>query len=174
MRIGILALDKGNEPHAIRAVAETFGHRVNVSWIGSKANMLSELRAEVDSDILIISGHGDPQGFFMPEVALELQVSKNDTYLEPADLSTVNSLPRVVISTACCTGTIAFADTFIKAGARQYVAPSEYPDGSTVLMDVINLLYQATVICNSDSGLNIESWLPTQGRELSVFDEKSK
>ncbi|WP_426125613.1 hypothetical protein [Pararhizobium sp. PWRC1-1] len=49
---------------------------------------------------------------------------------------------KTVISTACVTGTDAFGEAFLAAGARAYVAPADFPDGAAVPLFLHGLFYE--------------------------------
>ncbi len=69
------------------------------------------------ADVLVIRGHGAPEGYPTPDVTPELHVGDHDAHPTPEDLRAVARLPAPVLSTACSTGSRAFAHAAFDAGA---------------------------------------------------------
>src|SRR5262249_8293646 len=63
--------------------------------------------------------------------------------MPPATIDGRVNLPgRIVISTACGTGSKAFGEAFLKGGAAAYIAPDGYPDGADAALFVHILFHQ--------------------------------
>lgn len=116
----------------LRAQFESLGCRVDWRPLGKPSDLFSAF--EPGCDIGILSGHGDERGLVFPELALGVDtLHLPENRMPPALLrGFAASLPPLLISTACATGTTAFAEAFHAAGALSYIAPLGYPEGSTV------------------------------------------
>jgi hypothetical protein len=124
--IDLLALDLP-EALALRAVLELNQVRVNLFTVGRGTDVLSALNA--DAPHLVISAHGDDQGSVLPE--LDREAIPDDPFygrLAPADVRRYAVVrDRLVLASACGSGSQAFADAFLNAGASGYLAPIETP-----------------------------------------------
>lgn len=109
--VDLLALDLP-EALALRAVLELYQVRVNLFTVERDTDVLSALNG--DAPHLVISAHGDGQGFILPE--LDREVVPDDPFwghLTPARVRTHAQLRgRFVIATACDSGSPAFAKAF--------------------------------------------------------------
>ena len=145
----IIAIETGNEPHAIRAAAEWWGASVTVTWVGNSGQIVDYLSSGSDHELIIISGHGDERGLLLPELAAEVAgLYPYNKVIQAADFGQFLQLRgNTVISLACLGGMSQLADAFLAGGARYYIGPIDYPDGSATLMYVLDFLYNH--ICHS-------------------------
>lgn len=141
----IVALGDSAEALLIRAILENLGGAVFLHLPGTPGDVIKCLqRDQNDPEYIILSGHGDENGFVLGEFIAEIDTRLLvDGSLPASALARDIRLPaKTVISTACLTGTDAFGQAFLAAGARAYVAPSEYPDGSAVPLFLHGLFYE--------------------------------
>jgi hypothetical protein len=63
--------------------------------------------------------------------------------MPPAAIARRINLPgRIVVSTACCTGSDAFGAAFLQGNVAAYIAPNGYPDGADAALFVPLLLHR--------------------------------
>jgi hypothetical protein len=100
---------------------------------------------------LIISGHGDETGYILGEFGPEIDTSALvGASLPPGSIAARIRLPGCsVVSTACLTGTAAFAKAFVQDGVSSYIAPTAYPAGTTAAL-FIHLLFYELLVAKSD------------------------
>ncbi|CAN7370855.1 hypothetical protein LJR098_003116 [Rhizobium sp. LjRoot98] len=143
--VAIVALGDSAEALLLRAILESLGAAVSLHLPGTPGDALKCLqREEKDAEYVILSGHGDENGFVLGEFVDDIDAGMLIDGSLPADaLAGAIRLPaKTVISTACATGTDAFGQAFIAAGARAYAAPSDFPDGSAVPLFLHGLFYE--------------------------------
>ncbi|PZR97778.1 MAG: hypothetical protein DLM67_07090 [Candidatus Nephthysia bennettiae] len=136
--VDLLALDLP-EALALRAVLELYQVRVNLFTVGRGTDVLSALNG--DAPHLVISAHGDRQGFVLSELDPE-EVPDHAFYghLTPVSVRTQPALRgRVVIATACDSGSPTFVEAFLDAGAAAYVAPVGAP--TDAIFFLVHLYY---------------------------------
>jgi hypothetical protein len=135
MKVALIAISDTAEAQLLRLALESVGAVVHLHGIGKPSDFFTAFdHFGISPDVAIICGHGDDNGFIVPEMAPGV-----DTLVLPADRLTptliadhLGAAPPVVISTACGTGLKSFATAFIAAGATNYIAPKGYPDGAAV------------------------------------------
>lgn len=110
--------DTGQEPSAIRSILEWLNYRVDILWIGSRAEFVAFLNGEINtSEYVILSIHGGKKGILMP----------NEKEITSKDISKSKLNGKTIISLGCNTATKEFADAFIKgAQSAVYIAPTDY------------------------------------------------
>lgn len=127
---------------------ESLGASVRLHLPGTPEDILVCLKqADNPPPYLIISGHGDENGLVVGEFDRDVtRMELRDGSL-PAEALVGNiDLPNTVIfSTACCTGSEAFAKAFIEGGARAYIASPGYPDGAATPLFVHLFFYELLV-----------------------------
>lgn len=145
MPVGVVAIGNAGEALLIRALLESLGADVSLYLPGTPADFLMVLQQGVAApDYLVISGHGDQTGFIFGEFAPEI----DDTILQdgrlPAEALAFHvDLPgKVVLSTACETGSDAFGAAFLAGGVDAYIAPAGAPEGADVPLFMHHLLYR--------------------------------
>ena len=142
--VAIVAVGDSGEALLLRAVLENLGAAVTLHLPGVPADVVACLAQGPPSPAhLIISGHGDDNGFVLGEFGPGIDASALVDGSLPAFALRGNvDLPgTVVVSTACETGTPAFADVFLTGGAACYIAPVGYPEGSAVPLFVHALFH---------------------------------
>lgn len=143
--IAIIAVGDSGEALLLRAILESLGAAVTLHLPGTAEDFLKCLgQGEAAPEYIIISGHGDDRGFvigsFSPEVDATVLV---DGSLPASSMRNRINLPgKVVLSTACQTGSNDFARIFLDGGVRAYIAPSNYPDGAAVPLFLHSLFYE--------------------------------
>jgi len=85
---------------------------------------------------MVICGHGDKNGLIFGDYVPDIDTSGLvQGRMPPRALAGKVDLPgRVVLSTACGTGSSEFGKAFIAGGVRAYIAPPSYPDGASALL----------------------------------------
>ncbi len=135
MKVALVALEDIGEALLLRALLENLRADVHLRPIGKPSDFAKAFGAfGGNADFALVSAHGDEGGFVFPEMAegvdtLVLPGNRLDAVLLT---ELVRSVPSVVVSTACNTGTDAYAQAFRSAGARTYIAPADYPFGAAV------------------------------------------
>ncbi|WP_417584052.1 hypothetical protein [Pelagibacterium sp.] len=139
----IIALEPGDEPLLIRSLLEAQGVDVQLRRIGKPSAVMTAFNFNGGStDLAVIAGHGDKEGFIMPEMARGIDsLDLVGNRLRATDLAGTDVDASTVISTACGTGTDAFAAAFLAAGAVWYIAPEDYPDGAAIAPILSGLIH---------------------------------
>lgn len=146
--VSIIAIGDTGEALLLRAVLESLGASVRLHLPGTPEDILVCLKQpDNPPPYLIISGHGDENGLVVGEFNPDVTRMKLLDGSMPAEafLGTVDLRDTVVFSTACCTGSGAFAKAFIEGGAKAYVASAGYPDGAATPLFVHLLFYELLV-----------------------------
>lgn len=143
LKTHIIAIETGNEPHAIRSVAEWWGVFVTVTWVGNSGQIVDYFTGQPDHDLIILSGHGDERGLLLPKLDAEIATRyPYNEVIRPEDFDQFVRLGgNTVISLACLGGRQQLADVFLANGARHYIGPVDYPNGSAALMYILDFLY---------------------------------
>ena len=143
--VSIAAYGDAHEAHCIRGLLENLGAAVSMHLLGTPSDLFVVLeQGESAPPFLIISGHGDENGFVFGEFGPEIDTSALVSGSLPAAAINghVNLPGKVIVSTACSTGTPEFAAAFTKGGARAYIAPINDPDGPDALLFVHHFFHQ--------------------------------
>jgi hypothetical protein len=131
--VAVVAIGDSGEALLVRSVLESLGAAVTLHLIGAPEDFLRVLaQGESAPRYLVICGHGDEKGFVFGEYADGIDISAlSNGSMPPAAIAGRADLPgKIVVSTACYTGTKAFADAFRAGGAAVYVAPDGDPHGA--------------------------------------------
>lgn len=135
------------ETQALRSTLEYFGARVFTYWIGRPSDFTAVLSGEdlyPQTDMIILSFHGDEGKFLMPE--LDESIYEEDELSGdwgPAEIRRFTKLDgKIVIGNGCTLGDPATAQAFIDAGCKLYIGPDDSPDGTAALMFVLRLFYE--------------------------------
>lgn len=142
--VAIVALGDSGEALLLRAILESLGAAVILHLPGTPGDVLKCLQQGEDGpEYIILSGHGDENGFVLGEFVDGIDAGMLvDGSLPAAALADVIRLPgKTVISTACVTGTAAFGQAFLAGGVQSYLAPADFPDGSAVPLFLHGLFY---------------------------------
>jgi hypothetical protein len=143
-------VDDCSEGYALRGALEVWGFRVNVFPIGRPGHLVEVLDGSAsNAPYVILSCHGTEQGICLPE--LDSAIAKEEPFhdiLTAETLATFVCLPgRIVVSTGCSTGNESFGRAFLHGGCAAYIAPRDYPEGSSALFFVLHLFYGLTRKC---------------------------
>ena len=145
MRVLIAVLPSaGNEPEALRQVLESFDCLVLTKYVGRPDDFVSVLTGmeDFDSDVIILSGHGENGKFIMPvlgdSVYAENEPKGNFSYEEINQYLKLSD--KTIISTCCTTGTSDLAAVFSRENT--YIAPADYIESNAVLLFMVDFFYQ--------------------------------
>ena len=144
----VVCLEDSLSSNAIRLFLESIGYTVSLRYIVSGDDFLQTLVSELEEfNYAVIDGHGEDNGFFMPDlddsVVDQLTFKKNicdpddvihaisKKYTSKSDNKKTNNL-KLVISTACTTGTSQWSRVFSLKGCSNYIGFPEYPCGDHV------------------------------------------
>lgn len=149
-RTPVAVIDCGatGEALLVRGLLESMNAVVMLHQPGTPGDFLL-LLAEGDRapKFIVICAHGDENGIILGSFASNIDSSVLvDGILPPTALSGRVNLPgRVVLSTACGTGIDKFAAAFLEGGVSAYIAASEYPEATDVLLFVHHFFHE--VLC---------------------------
>lgn len=140
------------EALSIRNTLEYFGYKVQVRYIGRPHDFMNILSMENKVDFLLICNHGQDGGFVMPDLGEDVYQSD-----EPRGLIQISDLTNqvklkdaIVLSTACGVGYELMSKVFLDGGARAFIAPGDYVEGSAGLLFVLQYFYMYLLENNSD------------------------
>lgn len=134
-RVALVGIDAAGEAHLLRLQLEHFGLRVALNQIGKPSDLFAAFSFYGQpADAAILCAHGDEGGIIFPQMAegVDQLVLPGDRITSVLLSQRLKSVPPLVVSTACDTGSAAFAAAFHRAGAHTYVAPVLAPDGQDV------------------------------------------
>lgn len=143
--IAVIAVGDSGEALLLRSILESLGAAVRFHLPGTAEDFLKCLGQGEDApEYLIISGHGDEGGIVFGLFTTEVDTTALVEGSLPARSlwNRINLPGKVVLSTACRTGTEDFARFFLAGGVRAYIAPSDYPDGATIPLFLHRLFYE--------------------------------
>lgn len=143
-RVDLLSIGDGFAAVAERALLEEFRVSVNLILVGRATDLIAALSNPEAAPWLILSCHGLDGTILLEALAPEIAAGEpfND-FCGPDHVRRYAHLPdRVVFSTGCQTGMPALAEAFLDAGCQAYIAPAEFPEGSTPLVFLTNLIYE--------------------------------
>ena len=132
------------ESIAIRGVLESLSIQTRVHYIGNAAHLISLLQSsDYLHNIVVISCHGNKAGLFLPELAKEIEIKMPYTKQLSANnfIEFLQLNKQIVINTGCCLGSKEFANSFLLNGASAYIGLTNYAEGSSCLLFIINFLY---------------------------------
>jgi hypothetical protein len=119
-KIHIIAVESGNEAHAIRTSAEVWGASVIVTWVGNSQQIVDDLSNLPNAELIILSAHGNAKGLLLP--TLDQEVARQFPYnqvITPNNFGEFLALQdNIIINTACLGGTLAMASVFLNQGAN--------------------------------------------------------
>jgi hypothetical protein len=150
--VAVVATGDAGEALLIRAILENLGAAVMFHLVGTPGDFLLVLgQGATAPRYVVISGHGDERGLAFGEYGPGIDVTDLvDGAMPPARIAGRVDLPgRIVVSTACGSGSQAFSEAFIGGGVAAYIAPTGYPDGSMVGLFVHILFHQ--LLCKAVS-----------------------
>jgi len=135
-RVPVAVVDIGDTLEAllVRATLESMGAVVTLHLPGTPGDFLTLLAGgELVHQHVVISGHGDENGFVFGDYIEEIDTSMLiEGSLPPAVVAEHARLDgKIVLSTCCETGGKSYGDAFVeKGGAALYVAPDGSPEGA--------------------------------------------
>lgn len=141
--VAVVAVGDTGEALLVRSILENLGAAVLLHLIGTPDDLLRVLgQGDASPRYLIICGHGDKNGLVLGEYGAGIDVTELvDGSMPPAAMAPRIVLPgRLVVSTACVTGSDAFGAAFLRGGVAAYVAPDDYPDGGDAVL-FVHLLF---------------------------------
>ncbi|UFJ41235.1 delta-aminolevulinic acid dehydratase [Brevibacillus humidisoli] len=160
------------EAQAIRATLEYLGARVITYWIGRPNDFISVLSGEdlyPDTEMIILSFHGDEGKFIMPELGEDVYEHgepKGD--FGPDEIIRYAQLDgKIVFGNGCTLGDPALAKAFLDRGCQIYIGPDDYPDGNEALMFIVRLFYE--VIQHNKSVSEAYQIARSMSDELSMY-----
>jgi hypothetical protein len=166
--VAIVDLDAAGEASLVRALLEGMGAVVSFHQPGTPEDFLLILgQSDTPPTYLILCGHGDEVGFVFGAYGSGIDTSSLvGESMPPASVAARARLSgRVVVSTACLTGTESFGQAFVGGGAAAYIAPEGYPDGTTPPLFIHHLFHQLLV-----HGVSLEqAW-----RHAAGYDDESR
>lgn len=169
--VHIIAIETGNEPHAIRATAEVWGASVTVTWVGNSGQVVDYLSGRPDHDLIIFSAHGDERGLLLPE--LHPEVARKYPYhdvITPSNFNEfLNLQGNIVINASCMGGRRELAEVFLARGASHYIGPVDYPQGDAALMYVLEFLYNHLCLGRSVGEAHQEASAHDDDRRMFVL-----
>lgn len=130
-KVTVICADEAStlETVAYRSVLEYLGFKVTIHWIGNKKDFLDLLQGKNEmDDLVVISSHGEEGKFFMP----------TDESVLFEELK-VHLPGKAVLSVGCDTG--GAADEFMEGKCKEYIAPSDYPEGNDAMMFVVKFFW---------------------------------
>jgi hypothetical protein len=149
-RVPVAVIDCGETSEALllRGLLENMGAVVALHQPGTPADFLLVLGQGRDAPgFIVICGHGDENGLVFGDYAPDIDTSCLVQGSMPARaLAGKVDLPnRVVLSTACATGSPEFGRAFIAGSVRAYIAPASYPEGAAALLFAHHFFY--SILC---------------------------
>ncbi len=141
--IAVVAIGDSGESLLVRSILENLGASVTLHLIGTPEDFLRVLgQGESAPRYVVICGHGDENGFVFGEYTEGIDVSAlTNGSMPPAAIAARVALPgRIVVSTACYSGTPAFSEAFHAGRVAAYIAPDGDPDGAAAAL-FVHLLF---------------------------------
>jgi hypothetical protein len=165
--VAVIDCEASGEASLIRGLLENLDAAVTLHLPGTPVDFLLTLGQDAFApEFIVICGHGDAEGIVFGEYGPGVDTSclVNGRLPARALAGKVRLPGRIVLSTACMTGTEEFGRTFLDGGARAYIAPSSYPGGSDAVLFVHHFFHNT--LCR---GMALETaWLHARS-----YDEES-
>jgi hypothetical protein len=166
----VVAVGDSGEALLVRAILESLGAAVSFHLIGTPQDFLRVIgQGEAAPRYIVICGHGDETGLVFGDYGEGINVTslKHGAMPAAAMAARVNLPGKVVVSTACRTGSSAFGEAFLGGGVAAYIAPAAYPDGSAAALFVHLLLHR--ILSKGDSPASAFRQLHSCGDEFGSF-----
>ncbi len=142
-KITILGIEDYDAGVRLRAAAEMLF--LNVEWIGigEAKDVTDLLNARLETDLVVLSCHGDDGDVIMPELHDDLKARQPFAgNMKPEHVRQFLKLDGLkVLNTGCSTGNSEMASAFLDAGCQWYIGPVDDPDGAAGFVFVVNFLY---------------------------------
>lgn len=149
-----------SEAYALRASLEYFDIQVSTRWIGRPNDLIDIISGSENLshfDYLILSFHGDEQRFCLPKLGADVYAENEpkSKFFSAKEVQKFADFNRTkVISSGCTLGAEPLAQVMLNAGAKLYIAPSDYIDGNASLIFLTHFFYQLTLGCSSKVAFN--------------------
>ena len=160
------------ESFAIRSVLECFGYIVTMYNIGRPQDYFDVFGGKHDFsyDCLIIGRHGDDGKIIVPilgeDVYYPNECRNNIGYEELQGL--VNITDKTVICTGCTTGAGELYKEFNRNN-NTFVAPTDYIEGSSSLLFIVNLFYHLSSGSSFKDSFAIASTIDSETRLYNFY-----
>jgi hypothetical protein len=141
--VAVVAVGDTGEALLVRSILESLGAAVLLHPIGTPEDFLRVIaQGDAAPRYVVICGHGDETGLVFGEYGEGIDtVALKRGSMPPTRIAERVRLPgRIVVSTACRTGSAAFGEAFRKGGVAAYIGPDGYPDGSAAAL-FVHLLF---------------------------------
>ncbi|MFD0716005.1 hypothetical protein [Paenibacillus sp. GCM10027626] len=167
--VAIAAIGDGQEAIFIRTLLEQFNVVTLMHMIGTPGDFLQVIGQEENAPpYLIISAHGEEGGLVFGEYIEEIDVSSLQDEVMPPEVigKAVRLLGTVIINTACSGGVQAAGETFLRGGAKAYIAADEDVSGEATTLFLVHLFHKLT----KEEGCTLEeAW-----EHAASYDEESR
>lgn len=143
--VAVVAIGEASEALLVRSALESLGAAVLLHLIGTPEDFLRVIgQGETAPHYIVICGHGGETGLVFGEYGEGIDVAALERgSMPPAAIAGRVKLPgRIVISTACETGSKAFGEAFLTGGVAAYIAPDGSADGADAALFVHLLFHQ--------------------------------
>jgi len=166
--------DVGTEDQAIRSVLENFGYIVTTYYIGRPQDyfeIFSE-KEKFDYDYLIIGCHGENGKIIVPvlgeEVYYQNECHSNIGFEELQNAVCIKD--KTIICTGCTTGSGELHKAFT-GNNNSFIAPTDYIEGKSDLLFVINLFYHLSNNMSLKDSFEIASKTDSETGLYKLFSE---
>jgi hypothetical protein len=149
--VAVIAIGDTGEALLVRSILENLGAVVLFHGIGAPGDFLRVLgQGETALPYLVICAHGSDNGFVFGDFAdgIDMRSLVEGAMPAPAIAGQIRLPGKVVVSTACGTGSQAFASAFLHGGVSSYIAPHDHPDGADAVL-FIHLLFHELLARNA-------------------------
>jgi hypothetical protein len=139
----VVAVGDTGEALLVRGILESLGAVVSLHLIGTPQDFLRVIgQGEAAPCYIVICGHGDETGLVFGDYGEGIDTTALERgAMPPTAMAARVDLPgKIVVSTACRTGSSAFGQGFLRGGVAAYIAPSGYPDGAAAAL-FVHLLF---------------------------------
>jgi hypothetical protein len=143
--VSVVAIGAASEAALIRSALESLGAAVHLHLIGTPDDLLRVLAmGDAAPRFIVLSAHGDDMGFVFGDYGpgIDIAALEHGSMSAHAISGRIRLPGRTVVSTACGTGSDAFAAAFLQGGVADYIAPRGYPEGADAAIFVHLLFHQ--------------------------------
>ena len=147
--VSVVAIGDGVEALSIRTLLESLGAAVLLHLVGTPGDFLRVIgQGAAAPAYLVICAHGDETGLIFGafDEGIDTASLRNGS-MPPEVIEQHADLPgTTVVSTACLSGSHAFASAFLESGAHCVIAADGYPGGADAVL-FIHLLFYRLLCC---------------------------